>query len=182
MRTHDCTTTEGITFYVRSTKKVAMARKRTVSRRTALKVTGTAAATALVAGCGGSGGGDDGGDDGSGDDGIEVDPGQIEFEAATSGWAGVSPDSISEEDNPTLILQEGEEYEIGWNEGDGNEHNIEIRNDDDEPIEQDGEELATEQVTDEEPDDQWLTFEATSDVVTYRCNPHNNMEGDIVVE
>ncbi|AHG00526.1 hypothetical protein HALLA_18755 [Halostagnicola larsenii XH-48] len=160
-----------------------MARKRTVSRRTALKVTGTAAATALVAGCSSGGGGDDGSsDDGSSDDGIEVDPGQIELEAATSAWIGVSPDSISEEENPTLILQEGEEYEIGWNTGDGKEHNIEVRNDSGDPLEQDGEELATEQVTDEEPDDQWLTFEATSDASVYRCNPHASMEGDIVVE
>lgn len=179
MRTHDCMTTEGITFYVCSTKNVAMARKRTVSRRTALKVTGTAAATALVAGCSSGGGGDDGSsDDGSSSSEVEVDPGQIEFEAATNAWVGLAPDSISEEENPTLVLQEGEEYEIGWTEGDDANHNIEIRDSNDEVID----EFETDEVADP-GDDQWLTFDANSDMATYVCDPHEDMMvGDITVE
>lgn len=177
MQTHDGTATEGITFYVCSTKKVAMARKRTVSRRTALKVTGTAAATALVAGCSGGGGGGSEDDGSSSSSEIEVEPGQVEFEGATSAWVGLAPDSIADEENPTLVLQEGEEYEFGWTEGDGSEHNIEIWDSNDEVID----DLETEQVT--EPEDQWLTFEASSDMAAYVCDPHSSsMIGDITVE
>lgn len=41
------------------------------------------------------------------------------FERDTSGWVGTEPEEIEAEENPTLILKEGEEYEIGWEQGDG---------------------------------------------------------------
>ncbi len=157
-----------------------MARKRTVSRRTALKVTGAAAATALVAGCSDDDDGNGGDDNGNGGDGgVDIEPGtEIEFDGQQGGWVGIAPEGIEDEDNPTLNLEEGEEYEIGWTEGDDVDHNIEIRDDNGDVIEQDGEELATE----EGGPEQWLEFEASDEMAVYRCAPHAPMEGDIVVE
>lgn len=144
-----------------------------------LKVTSVATATALVAGCGGGGGnGGNGGGGNGGGGGVEIEPGtQIEFDGQTAGWLGIAPDSIADEENPTLILQEGETYEIGWTTGDGAEHNIEIRDGNDEVID----DLQTETVT--EPEDQWLEFDANPDMATYVCEVHpNSMVGDIQVE
>ncbi|ELY75744.1 blue copper domain protein [Natrinema pellirubrum DSM 15624] len=128
-----------------------------------LGLTGVAASTAFIAGCGGNGNGN-----GDGDGGIEIDPDtQIEFDGQTSGWVGIAPDSIADEENPTLILQEGETYEIGWTTGDGAEHNIAIYDENDEVVD----DLATDRVT-EPGDDQWLEFEASSEMVTYICEVH----------
>ncbi len=111
-------------------------------------------------------------------DGVEIEPGtQIEFDGQTAGWLGLAPDSIADAENPTLVLQEGETYEMGWTQGDGAQHNIEIRNENDEVVD----DLETEIVT--EPEDQWLEFEAASEMVTYICEVHpNTMIGDIRVE
>ncbi|WP_254765108.1 hypothetical protein [Natrinema marinum] len=145
-----------------------------------LTVTGVAASTAFIAGCGGGSGGNggNGGNGGTEDgSGVEIEPGtQIEFDGQTPGWVGIAPDSIADEDNPTIVLQEGETYEIGWTTGDGAQHNIEIRDENDEVVG----DLSTEVVT--EPEDQWLEFEASSEMATYVCQVHpNTMIGDIQV-
>ena len=44
---------------------------------------------------------------------------RIEFDAQTGGWVGIEPEEIAGEKNPTLTLQDGELYEIGWEEGEG---------------------------------------------------------------
>ncbi|MFA9501696.1 PKD domain-containing protein [Natrinema sp. H-ect1] len=148
-----------------------------MSRRRMLGLTGVAASTAFIAGCGGNGNGNGNGNGGGGG-GIEIDPEtQIEFDGQTSGWVGIAPDAIADEENPTLILQEGETYEIGWTTGDGAEHNIAIYDENDEVVD----DLATERVT--EPEDQWLEFEASSEMVTYICEVHpTTMVADIQVE
>jgi len=154
-----------------------MAQEEHVSRRRMLRLTGVAMSTALVAGCGGDGNGGDG-NGGNGGGGVEIEPGMaIEFDGQTSGWEGLAPSVIEGEVNPTLVLQEGETYEIGWTVGDGAQHNIEIRNESDEVV--DG--LQTEVVT--EPEDQWLEFEASPEMVTYICRIHpTTMIGDLQVE
>src|SRR6056297_1401736 len=136
-----------------------MAQDEHISRRRMLQLTGVAASTALVAGCGGGGGNGGNGGNGGGGGGIEIEPGTaIEFDGQTSGWEGLAPSAIEGEVNPTLVLQEGETYEIGWTVGDGAQHNIEIRKESDEVV--DG--LQTEVVT--EPEDQWLEFEASPEM------------------
>lgn len=163
-----------------------MAREDSISRRTVMKLAGAATATAVVAGCTGNGddddaedNGDDNGDD-NGADEVEVEAGgRIVLEAITSGWVGQEPAEIEGARNPTFILEEGEEYEIGWEEGDGGVHNIEIVDGDDELVDDD---LSTEQVTDTEPDDQFLTFEATAEMEEYVCRPHpQNMRGPLEI-
>ncbi|WP_148680468.1 plastocyanin/azurin family copper-binding protein [Halovivax ruber] len=108
-----------------------------------------------------------------------IEPGtSIEFNGQTTAWVGIAPDSIADEENPPLTLQSGETYEIGWSEGDGAGHNIEIRDSNDEVIN----DLSTEVVS-EPGDDQWLEFEASDEMAQYVCQPHQTtMVGEISVE
>ncbi|ELY58463.1 blue (type 1) copper domain-containing protein, partial [Natronococcus amylolyticus DSM 10524] len=90
---------------------------------------------------------------------------------------GIEPEAIEGEQNPTLILEEGEEYEIGWPEGDGVRHNIEIWDEDGDVVDDYETDL-----TDDPGDDQILTITATEEMAAYRCRPHGSMEGEIRVE
>ncbi|ADB58962.1 blue (type 1) copper domain protein [Haloterrigena turkmenica DSM 5511] len=135
----------------------------------------------MVAGCGGgSGNGDENGNGNGSSDGYEIEPDTtVELEAATTEWTGIAPSDIEGESNPTLILQAGETYEIGWTQGDGSGHNIEIRDDSGEVVN----DLATEQTDEEEPSDQMLEFTASSEMTEYVCKPHSsNMVGELQVE
>lgn len=156
-----------------------MARDNPVSRRTALKITGAAASTALVAGCSSGGNGNGNGNDDGGASEYEASSGdEILFEGTTGDWTGISPSAIEGSSNPTLILQEGETYNIGWSEGNGTNHNIEIWNENDEVVE----EYETPEVS-EPGDDQVLEVTATSEMVAYVCDPHSSaMRGEIQVE
>ena len=112
-------------------------------------------------------------------DGFEIEPDeQIVFDGQTPGWVGKEPDDIDGEENPTLILQAGEEYEIGWDEGDGSNHNIEIWDEDDELVE----DYETD-IVDDPDDDQMLEIEASEEMAYYVCEPHQDtMRGEIQVE
>lgn len=118
----------------------------------------------------------DDGDDSIPDEAIE--PGTaIELDGQTSGWVGKAPDEIEDEENPTLVLFEGEAYELGWTTGDGGFHNIAIRDEDGDIVD----DLSTE-VTNDPDDEQWLQFEATVEMADYVCEPHRSMMiGDIDV-
>lgn len=144
-----------------------------------MRLTGATAVSTLLAGCM-RGGPRDGGpdDDGTGGDGggVQIDPRtDIEFSAQNSHWEGLAPSSIEGAENPTLVLQEGEDYTVGWTEGDGGGHNIEIRDENDEVVD----DLSTEVVS--EPDeDQILEITASSEMAQYICAPHENtMRGDL---
>lgn len=170
-----------VIFYPSVPKQTVMARDHPVSRRTAVKLAGAAASTALVAGCTGNGDDDDDNDE---DEGIEVDPDEtILLEGITAGWEGLEPSQIETEENPTLILQEGETYEIGWVQGDGANHNIVIWDENEDVVEDyylyDSEEDDT---TDPDEDGDFMEFEVTEDVHYYRCFPHPGMQGRIIVE
>ncbi|TMT78505.1 hypothetical protein E2L06_20565 [Haloterrigena sp. H1] len=158
-----------------------MAQDNPVSRRTALKLTGAAASTALVAGCSGGGNGNGNGNgNGSSDGPTEISAGTtIDLNGLTAGWEGISPSSIEGATNPTLVLTEGETYEIGWSTGDGAQHNIEIRDDSGAVVN----DLATEGTASEEPEGQLLEFTASSDMTTYICKFHTTtMVGELQVE
>ena len=144
-----------------------------LTRRRALQVSVATLATASLAGCLGD---DDDGDD---DDGIDEEAWEgvteIYLEGYTPGWEGVEPAVIDGETNPTLVLTEGETYTITWENGDGDSHNIEIRDDTGGTIEETD-------LMGEEGETQTLEFEATADMADYVCTPHaGTMIGDIEI-
>jgi hypothetical protein len=103
---------------------------------------------------------------------------RIEFDAQTPGWIGMEPEEIADEENPTLTLQDGESYEIGWEVGDGATHNIELVDENDEVIE----DYETEEAT-EGGDEQFLEFDATDEIAEYVCRVHpETMRGTIEIE
>lgn len=140
----------------------------TLSRRNVLRISAAAGVTTVIAGCLGD---DDGG--------VSVEPGTtVVFAGLSSQWEGKEPVDIDGMENPTLILEDGGEYEIGWDEGDGAPHNIAIHDEDGNRV--DGLYTDTVPTPDE---DQFLTFEASPEMAVYICEPHlTDMVGDIVVE
>jgi len=56
----------------------------------------------------------------------EAFPSEIELGGRTSGWIGQSPDEITDERNPTLRLEAGQEYTLTWENLDGAQHNFNI--------------------------------------------------------
>ncbi|MDQ2050199.1 plastocyanin/azurin family copper-binding protein [Natronolimnohabitans sp. A-GB9] len=118
----------------------------------------------------------------------ESDNGRNEYEAAPGEeivfygdqayWEGKEPRDIEGKANPTLVLEEGKAYTIGWDEGDGVAHNIELRDEDDAVVD----DYATD-ITDDPGDDQFIEFEATEELATYVCAPHAAiMRGEIRIE
>ena len=113
-------------------------------------------------------------DDGNGDGEPVV---TFEFDGQTSGWVGIAPGEIEGKENPTLTLEEGEMYEIGWTEGDGIAHNIAIHNDEGDVVD----DLSTD-TTSDPGNDQWLEFEATAEMAEYICELHpSSMVGQVEI-
>ena len=91
-------------------------------------------------------------------------------------WTGADPEMIDGIQNPTLILFEGQEYELTYENADGGPHNIEIRDDGGSIVD----ELETDVVTQGE---ETLEFTATEEMNTYVCAPHqSSMVGDLQIE
>ena len=152
------------------------------TRRTVVKTTGAAIATALIAGCLG---GDDDGDDGNGDgngsgngnDEFAIDSGtDVVLDGYASHWEGVEPSAIDGVENPTLVLEEGGEYTFEWINADGMAHDLQLQDDGGDALE------STDEI-DAEGEGATLEFTADADMVTYICTLHpNNQVGDLVVE
>ncbi|SDQ41418.1 cupredoxin domain-containing protein [Natronobacterium texcoconense] len=109
-----------------------------------------------------------------------IDPDQeILLEGTTDGWTGVEPEAIADEENPTLLLLEGESYEITWENGDGEEHNLEIRDDTYGVVDDYETDLM-----DEEGETETLEIdEVTDEMVQYLCSVHETeMVGEVAVE
>ncbi|MFC4439489.1 MULTISPECIES: hypothetical protein [Natrialbaceae] len=172
-------------------------RRRRILRVAAVTVTGS---TAAVAGCTdqedaedepeaeeGTGNGQE--QDGEEPEEVEDDDGLGEAEGAEQNgeggeqillaadedevWIGEEPSEIEGEENPTLELVAGWQYEIGYVNRGGDSHNLALWADD--------EERDATDVNEEE--EQWLTVEASDDLTSYRCEVHpETMEGDIEVD
>ena len=143
-----------------------------VSRRRALAAT-AGAVSLSVAGCLG----DD--DDEEPDDDTDEEAWEgvteIYLEGWTPGWEGVEPEVIEGETNPTLVLSEGETYELTWENMDGDNHNFVLLDDA-------GDNLEETELMGEEGETQSLEFEATSEMVEYHCEPHaGTMVGDVEI-
>ena len=154
-------------------------KKDAVSRRTLLAASAGVAATPFVAGCLGSdenGSADDGRDPGGDvveeelDSSAWEDVTEIELEGYTRNWVGVDPSMIAGITNPTLVLIEGNEYSLTWENADGAPHNIAIWDEDDAVV--DG--LSTRMVRDR-GERQTLEFVATPEMHQYVCEPHRRL-------
>lgn len=128
--------------------------------------------------------GEDGGDDADGEDGNGTaadgvaDADEIVLDGITAGWEGVEPAAIEGEENPTLVLTEGNEYDIVWENADGEPHNIEIWDEEEEVVD----EYSTE-ILEEEGERQTLTIEATAEMAEYVCVVHpTTMRGAVEID
>ncbi|WP_440769238.1 plastocyanin/azurin family copper-binding protein [Natronorubrum sp. DTA28] len=146
------------------------------TRRTVLKAAGATTIAAVAAGC--LGGDDDNGDD-NGDDTYEIDPGtDIVVDGYNSHWEGVEPSAIDGVENPTLVLEEGEDYTIEWVNADNMAHDLQIWDDGGDVVD----ELATDEVA-AEGDSASLDFTASSEMAAYVCSLHSGSQyADLVVE
>ena len=146
-----------------------MIERNRVGRRRALALSGSAL-SGVLAGCTSSGDSDTGASS-SGDgrqplereDWADVD--EIRLEGYTRGWYGVEPDLIAGIRNPAVLLVEGQEYDVTWENADGGTHNIAIRDADRSVI------TNTRNVRDRGAT-QSLSFEATDAMHEYVCEPH----------
>lgn len=102
---------------------------------------------------------------------------EIRLETNIAFWIGVDPDPIAEAENPMLVLFEGREYAITWENADDFRHNLELRDANDEIV--DGYATPT---TETEGETQTLEFEASPAIAEYVCAPHEaSMRGDVEV-
>ncbi|WP_435156443.1 cupredoxin domain-containing protein [Haladaptatus sp. DFWS20] len=152
-----------------------MADQPRTSRRTALKLTGSAVTSTVFAGCTGSlpGSGESKEDSGSKKKGKGK---EIRLGAKQNGWQGRAPKSIKGKKNPTLILQPGQKYTLIWENLDGKEHELYIVNKKDKPVvkSEDAEEKGKTVST---------TFTASKKMVQYYCEYHpQSMRGDIKLQ
>ncbi len=96
----------------------------------------------------------------------------------TAGWEGIEPAPIEGETNPTLVLTEGVEYDLVWENADGQPHNIEIHDGDGEVVG----DYSTE-IVEAEGERQTLTIEATAEMAEYVCVVHpTTMVGPIEID
>ena len=103
---------------------------------------------------------------------------EIHFNGITEGWEGVEPAHIDGEENPTLTLFEGEEYTISFENTDGANHDLAIRDDEEQVVNDYQTEL-----TREEGEEASLEIEATAEMAQYVCEPHQTtMVGEIQIE
>lgn len=151
------------------------------SRRTLLKIAGVSS-VALVAGCTADEAEPDDEEAETDDEAADEDWGDVEefsFEGRVQAWTGLEPAMIDGEDNPTITLIDGQEYDFRWVNADGVLHNMEIRDENGEiideyqsdDVDEEGEEATIEGVT------------ATEEMTTYICAYHESSQvGDIEVE
>ncbi|WP_266083103.1 cupredoxin domain-containing protein [Haladaptatus caseinilyticus] len=145
------------------------------SRRTALKLTGSALTATALAGCTSSlpGSGESKQEGGSKN---KQKGKEIRLGAKQSGWQGRAPKSIKGKKNPTLTLHPGQKYTLTWENLDGKEHELYIVNKKDKPVvkSEDAEEKGKTVST---------TFTASKKMTQYYCEYHpQSMRGDIKLQ
>ena len=158
-----------------------MSESKRISRRRLLAITGSTTLVAL-AGCPD----DDEPDDEPDNDEVEdvdveewADIEEFYFEGVVEHWTGIEPEIIEDEENPTITLIEGQEYDFRWVNGDGVVHNLEIRDEDDEIVD----DYVSDDVGDEGEETTLEGVVATEEMTTYICAYHEGTQvGDNVVE
>ena len=98
-----------------------------------------------------------------------------EFLGVVQGWMGQAPARIADQQNPTLQLQAGQQYEVTWTNGDGVPHNFTIQD-------SQGNSLAQTETMSEQDASLTLTFTASREMTQYICTIHpNTMVGSIEI-
>ncbi|WP_231188459.1 PVC-type heme-binding CxxCH protein [Haladaptatus sp. DYF46] len=80
-------------------------------------------------------------------------------------WAGVTPEKINGEINPTLSLTAGEDYTVEWTNTTGGDHNFVIED-------ADGNEVLSSELMGEKGSTQTVEFTATDEMAVYYCESH----------
>lgn len=107
-----------------------------------------------------------------------ADVDEFYFEGRIEAWTGIEPAMIEGEDNPTVVLFEGEEYDFRWVNEDGAIHNLEIRDENDEVID----EYATDYLDIEGEEEALENVVASLEMATYVCVFHQETQvGNIEV-
>ncbi|EMA49665.1 PQQ-dependent sugar dehydrogenase [Halococcus thailandensis] len=97
----------------------------------------------------------------------------IELGGKIAGWQGRAPDSIADEENPTLALEVGVDYRITWTNLDGMGHNIALVDENDAVLERT-------EVMSEQGATQTIEFTAREEMAEYICEPHrSSMRGSV---
>ncbi|WP_435077166.1 PQQ-dependent sugar dehydrogenase [Halococcus sp. AFM35] len=97
----------------------------------------------------------------------------IELGGKIAGWQGRSPEAIAGEENPTLELEAGVDYQITWTNLDGMGHNIAL-------LDKNGEVLKRTSVMSEQGATQTIAFTAREAMAEYICEPHRaSMRGAV---
>lgn len=140
---------------------------------------------------GGGSGENDGESDGGGDDTDDeaadsestspdawADVEEIRLSATTSRFKGVEPALIEGQENPTLVLTEGQEYVITWENEDGQSHNLELWDENEQVVDGHSTEVMA-----EKNETRSLEFEATAAMTEYVCRIHVSWgkRGDIEI-
>lgn len=135
-------------------------RPESLSRRAFVRATGASAAGgAALAGAGAAG----------------AQAETYRFGGETQAWLGREPDAVADEENPTLELEAGREYEVVWENLDGAPHNFTIQD-------ADGNVLEQSEQNSEEGATASLTFTARPEMAQYICTIHpSTMVGDLEV-
>lgn len=99
----------------------------------------------------------------------------IRLGAETAGWTGQEPAQIAGETNPTIDLQAGTDYEIVWDNLDGEEHELVL-------ADENGDEVQASDSSGTEGETVSMEFTAGEELATYFCEYHpDSMRGEIEV-
>ncbi|WP_227354343.1 plastocyanin/azurin family copper-binding protein [Haladaptatus salinisoli] len=164
------------------------------SRRSVLRLSGSALAATTLAGCTGGGGGDsgttttttktdDGGTSTTTSGGSNGDREEIRLGAKQSGWVGRKPQSIAGEKNPTLSLKAGQKYKLTWENLDGMEHELLIVDDSNGKLEESDKKLVKSDDAKKKGETVTVTFTASKQMAQYFCEYHaQTMKGRVKLE
>lgn len=94
------------------------------------------------------------------------------FEGRVKGWTGIEPAIIAGEENPRLVLFEGESYDFRWVNMDGAIHTLEIWDGNDEVVD----EYATESLDQQGEEVVLENVVATPAMAKYVCRFHQSTQ------
>ncbi|WP_158056920.1 cupredoxin domain-containing protein [Halorussus halophilus] len=99
----------------------------------------------------------------------------FQFGGEVQAWQGRAPESISGQSNPTMQLTAGQEYQVVWENLDGQPHNFALQD-------AEGNNIVSSNIISEQGATQTVTFTASEAMEQYICEVHpTTMVGDVEV-